>query len=582
MILLDCEVYRNYFLCLMRNRADGSLRFFEMYPGVEFERDRLLNIMGKYLTGGFNSLHYDSPIIALALRQRNTAEVFRASKQIIELRRRPNDVITVPRSWDHIDIKEVAPGVMIGLKQYGGRMHTRRMQDLPFDPNLEVTPEMRQKLRAYCEDDLQMTEELFAQLDPQIELRKSMTKQYKVDLRSKSDAQIAEAVLVHEIQIASKNTIMRPAIDDRPSRYRCPQWLTFQTPALQQVKDDVLAAEFSVNGNGQLLMPDALRDRSVRIGRSEYRMGIGGLHSSESCVSHYATTDRKLIDIDMTSYYPSIILGQGLFPPQCGPEFLAVYKSIVDRRIAAKKAKDTVTADSLKITINGSFGKLGSSFSKLYAPDLFKQVTITGQLALLMLIEALELKGIEVISGNTDGIVTHPYTRQLDTMREVVKWFEGRSGYAAEETHYRSIHNRDVNSYVAVKLDGSTKGKGFFAPPGLSKNPQNNIIQKAVTTHLSTGRPLRDLVCEGDITDYLTVRNVSGGGQWQGKYLGKTVRWYWSTQGAPIHYIKNGNQVATSDGCRPMMTLRPGLPADLDMERYQQAAQKALDSLGVW
>ena len=582
MILLDCEVYRNYFLCLMRNTKDGSLRAFEMYEGVVFERDRLINIMGKYLTGGFNSLHYDLPIIALALRQQNTEDVFRASKQIIELRRRPHDVITVPRSWDHIDIKEVAPGVMIGLKQYGGRMHTKRLQDLPFDPSLPVTPDMRQKLLTYCEDDLQMTSELFDRMAPQVELRKSLTKQYKVDLRSKSDAQIAEAVLVHEIQIETKNTILRPAIDDKPSRYRCPQWLTFQTPVLQQVRDDVLAAEFCVNGNGQLLMPEALRDRTVKIGQSTYRLGIGGLHSSESCVSHYSTTHRKLIDVDMTSYYPSIILGQGLFPPQCGPEFLKVYKSIVDRRIAAKKAGDKVTAETLKIVINGSFGKLGSSFSKLYAPDLFKQVTITGQLALLMLIEALELKGIEVISGNTDGIVTYPHVRQLDTMREAIRWFEKRSGYQAEETHYRSIHNRDVNSYIAIKEDGSTKGKGAFAEPSLAKNPQNNIVQKAVVKHLVTGRPLAELVREGDITDYLTIRNVTGGGQWRGKYLGKTVRWYWSTDGDAILYCKNGNKVATSDGCRPAMNLRDGVPSDLDIDRYVRAAQEALDGLGAW
>ncbi|KKS65278.1 MAG: hypothetical protein UV34_C0020G0001, partial [Parcubacteria group bacterium GW2011_GWB1_42_6] len=33
------------------------------------------------------------------------------------------------------------------------------------------------------------------------------------------------------------------------------------------------------------------------------------------------------------------------------------------------------------------------------------QVTITGQLALLMLIERLELCGVPVISANTDGLV---------------------------------------------------------------------------------------------------------------------------------------------------------------------------------
>jgi hypothetical protein len=93
---------------------------------------------------------------------------------------------------------------------------------------------------------------------------------------------------------------------------------------------------------------------------------------------------------------------------------------------------------------------------------------------------------------------------------------------------------------------------------------------------------LDDLVRQGDITDYLTIRNVTGGGQWRGKYLGKTVRWYWSTDGDAIRYIKNGNKVATSDGSKPVMTLRDKLPADLDMDRYVKAAYEALWGLGVW
>jgi hypothetical protein len=53
-------------------------------------------------------------------------------------------------------------------------------------------------------------------------------------------------------------------------------------------------------------------------------------------------------------------------------------------------------ADSLKITINGSFGKLGNYYSALYAPDLMVQVTVTGQLALLKLIEYWKFAALEL------------------------------------------------------------------------------------------------------------------------------------------------------------------------------------------
>src|ERR1017187_7366641 len=134
-------------------------------------------------------------------------------------------------------------------------------------------------------------------------------------------------------------------------------------------------------------------------------MGIGGLHSAESGVAHVAGSNYMLIDRDVTSYYPSIILNLGLYPQHMGEAFLTVYRSLVERRVAAKKAGDKVTAESLKIAVNGSFGKLGSKWSALYAPDLLIRVTITGQLSLLMLIEMIELAGLPVLSGNTDGIL---------------------------------------------------------------------------------------------------------------------------------------------------------------------------------
>src|SRR5665648_505827 len=117
------------------------------------------------------------------------------------------------------------------------------------------------------------------------------------------------------------------------------------------------------------------------------------------------TKDFYLIDKDCTSYYPSIILGLRLYPTHMGDCFLEVYETIVNKRLEAKRNKDKVVANALKITINGSFGKLGSKYSNLYAPDLLIQVTLTGQLALLMLIEMIEGIGISIVSGNTDGIV---------------------------------------------------------------------------------------------------------------------------------------------------------------------------------
>ena len=74
---------------------------------------------------------------------------------------------------------------------------------------------------------------------------------------------------------------------------------------------------------------------------------------------------------------------------------------------ACKKelALSETAMNALKVTVNGSFGKFGSPYSVLYSPDLLVQVTVTGQLSLLMLIQWMESQGISVVSANTDGVV---------------------------------------------------------------------------------------------------------------------------------------------------------------------------------
>ncbi|WP_211259253.1 hypothetical protein, partial [Dyella japonica] len=73
-------------------------------------------------------------------------------------------------------------------------------------------------------------------------------------------------------------------------------------------------------------------------------------------------------DADVTSYYPICIINQQLYPEHLGPRFIDIFVKIVERRIAAKMAHDDKTAQTLKIVINGSYGKFGSPFSILYAP----------------------------------------------------------------------------------------------------------------------------------------------------------------------------------------------------------------------
>lgn len=585
-LILDCEVYKNYFLLSVMSFDGSKLINYEMYNGHPLKSDNIRQVMRNKTTIGFNSNNYDLPIILAAINGYTNQELKALSDELI-LSGKPswmilqNHALELPTIWDHIDIIELPIG-QSSLKIYGGRIHAPKMQDLPYHPNASIGEEEREELKTYCRNDLETTALLASKLESQIMLRVEMSAQYGIDLRSKSDAQIAEHVLKSEIEKIKGGKIKRPTIPEGTVfKYKLPDFIQFKTEQLQTVLDTVLNADFIVKDTGSIELPKAISENKITINTSTYQMGIGGLHSTEQGRTTYAKDGYELRDMDVASFYPNIILGQGLYPRQFGEDFLTVYKSIVDRRISAKRSGDKVTADSLKITINGSFGKLGSKYSNLYAPDLLIQTTITGQLALLMLIERMEEAGVMIISANTDGIVSY-YPKELSNEVSAIAFgWELDTGYELEDTFYSSIHSRDVNNYIAIQTNGKVKGKGVFADESLSKNPERLISVEAVKNYLTSGRSIEDTVykCD-DIRKFVTVRTVKGGAVWDGKEIGKAIRWYYA-EGLkdPITYKMNGNKVPKSEGAKPLLNLPDELPNDIDYEWYINEARTLLKGL---
>lgn len=589
-LILDLEIYRDYFLAMFKNADTDNVRAFELYDGQPFDHKTVRAILRKYRLVTFNGLNFDMPLLMLALTGANAAGIKKGCDAIINNNLRGWQFeqqfnVEVPKDVDHIDLIEVAPGTA-SLKIYGGRLHCAKMQDLPIEPDASISPAQREELRTYCANDLATTLDLYKKLLPQIELREQMSAQYGIDLRSKSDAQIAEAVIGRQVGQAVGREIKRPEVPGGTVfKYRTPAFVRFQPQGelATQIMPMVREAQFIVPDSGKVMMPKELAEAKITIGSSTYRMGIGGLHSSEQSAAHLADDAHILVDRDVASYYPAIILRTGLAPKHMGPAFTNVYREIVQRRLDAKHAGDKVTADALKITINGSFGKFGSKWSKLFSPDLLIQTTLTGQLCLLMLIEALESEGIPVVSANTDGIVIRCPVAKVAMMEFVVWEWEQATQFDTEATYYRALYSRDVNNYVAIKPDGGFKLKGAYAPAGLQKNPTNEICTGAVVKFLIDGTPVEDTIraCR-DIRKFVTIRQVKGGAVKNDAYLGKAVRWYYA-RGATgvIAYKINGYTVARSEGARPLMELPEQFPGDVDFDWYIREARSILNDIGA-
>lgn len=654
--LYDTECYPNYWLLKFAFENGAQIKV-ELYDGQRLTREdceRIVRFFDTVTSISFNGIYYDVPMITGALQGYTPRELKMLNDRIIVQGVKPWELgLPEWKPSDHIDIMEVAPG-MGGQKQYAGRIHCKKMQDLPYDPGVELTLEQIRAVDLYNDNDLEVLGDLYRALIPQIQQREALGKRYGLELRSKSDAQLAEAVLKHRCEQATGRKIYRPDIDwNLAFKYKPPAYIEFSLPQLRRAFELAKNATFRLSANGSVAMPPELDELEIVIGAATYKIGIGGLHSSEKRSVHLADDFNVLRDIDVEAYYPNLMLNSGAYPPALGETFLREFESIKNERVAAKalqaklkKAGDTSSPEYVearvgneggKIMINGTFGKTGSPYSILFAPEMLIQTTLTGQLSLLMLIEWHEYNGIPIVSANTDGIVMKCPRDKLHISEALVAEWERRSGLKMEETQYRAIYSRDVNNYFAVKMDGDVKRKGEYAPAGLveKKNPDVEICSDAVAEFLSKGTPIaQTILCCTDIRKFVTIQKVNGGGvkmwgegpdknalvrdmvpvlerngwykdgrKWRKgagivdareayascfapqlpEYLGKVVRWYYGTRSpGPIVYASNGNTVSLSYGARPCMTLPDAFPDDINYDWYINKSNDILKDIGYY
>lgn len=581
--VFDTETLPNRTLFCARRDEDGE--WFDLWlhqPGAPEQLRRFMSQPGATFVG-FNSLSFDRVVVAAMCAGRSSSDIKRITTDLIENEMASWKVMrkySLPDlGYDHIDLIEVAPS-FVGLKAYGARMHMPLLQDMPIAHDQEITTEQEDTVLSYCHNDVLTTQELMRRLEPELMLRVEMSKQYNTDMRSKSDAQMAEQAYITSMGLQRQENKVPATV-----KYNPPAFLKFKDHALQALLERVSEHVFDMNQKtGHVILPDFLGVEQVTFGSGTYQLGVGGIHSThDKSVCHVAGDD-VICDIDAASFYPSIILECGFVPEGLGQRFVDEYRLIRTRRLEAKRSGDKATDATLKISLNGTFGKLASRYSVLYAPDLMLAVTLTGQFTLLMLIEWLEHAGAVTLSANTDGIAIR-YPRSLeDTVQQVVSRFSSVSRFEFEFTPYRTLAMKDVNNYFAVKTDRKVKARGIYAPTSLKKNLTAAVCATAVGERLAKGVPLLETIKNARFEDFLSARNVTGGGQQAGEYLGKVVRWYYSSDKSlePLRYVKNGNLVPKTEGARACMTLPPSgeFPEDLDYDWYLRESLRIMKDVG--
>lgn len=213
-----------------------------------------------------------------------------------------------------------------------------------------------------------------------------------------------------------------------------------------------------------------------------HTFGWGGLHG---CPDKPLHSKGKIYHIDVTSYYPSIMIEYDFLTRNCKNK--NKFKQIYDKRVELKKQGKKKEQAPYKIILNGTYGICKDKYSLAYDPLQANNVCVNGQLMLLDLLEHLE-PYCEIIQSNTDGIILQVYSDEKEKkMKEICNDWMKRTKMGLGFDEIEEIFQKDVNNYCFRFTDGKLERKGAYVKELDDLDFDLPIVNKAIVDYLMKG-----------------------------------------------------------------------------------------------
>lgn len=582
-IIFDIETYPNIILFGFKEVGANNpdfVYFSNKKASIINELKTLFERYGTHTLVGYNSRHFDDIIINYALRRATVDGLYDIAQRLIESRYvKPISGIT------SIDLKAIA-GTHFKLKAVGCRLGYHTIDELPFNP-LEQCPDI-DRLREYLTHDLNLTEQLYLEMEKTVESRLSMGVPSALNRRT---PELGTELLLSQIgQQPSSGWVVKPAPDYERIELctLIEKQVACKTSALQELKQHTL----HVVKDKETGKPDYNKwNTKTTIGETEYSVGFGGLHLTRK---NYHETD--LVDVDVSSYYPTLIRNLNIVPRNLrGSAFVETIKEMLATRLEAKKNPDRKSEAAIaKLVLNSTFGKFGYHRERyLFDIGAMLAVTLNGQLILLELIEQLEAAGYPVITANTDSITFRRKGR--GNYEPILRAFEQKWNITFEHTHIKQLVGLDINNYFLIDEHDKIKGRGLFdvfRSFDENKSKQiNRIIPRSIVQYYTHGTEPEEFVRQKQhaFTDYINWSSLKVPALWGNEYYtdftgegGRVLRWYRSTaELSPIilKRVKGDARLPLSERCRIVLTLPDNRPNDIDYDWYAREARKWIDTI---
>lgn len=585
--VFDIEVFQNIFHCSVKDTETNTIYKFEISERKNQLRElvKFFKQVNKYITWGeyytttrqiesniifcgYNNLHYDNPIINYIIEYEDTlmnhnvfticSSIFNLSKTITTSK---EDNIDAWKHWkyqiwfDTFDILTMlySNKLRVGLKEIQVTMQYPNVQEFVCDWTKPLPLEDFDSMIDYNINDIESTSELLNRCKDAVDLRIAIEDEYGVRVLSKDGVNIGMKILTQKYLEKTGLTWwdiegLRSPMDYIPLKDVILPFIKYDSPILNRVLEDMKDQIVSPGRKGY--------ENNFVFAGLRYTVGVGGIHSKNDPEIIIPKEDEMLIDIDVASLYPSMLIEYGFYPKHLGPEFLEVYSQIKNERIEAKHNGDKVKNETLKLALNGLSGNLQNEHNFCYSPEAVMKIRINGQLLLLMLAEKLTQVGCRIIQANTDGLFVLLKKDNYQQVNTICRDWEQLTKLTLEEERFEAMYQYAINDYIAVregykktKNPNLIKTKGMFITEVLlGKGLSAKIIPEAIIKYFVDGIPVEQTIKEcKDIKKFLMSEKT--GKQWHVEYMNKeqqrTNRFYASTNGG---YLWKWKETGYKDG----------------------------------
>lgn len=596
----DIEVFQNVFHCTAKNTETGQYYKFE----ISCRKNELKQLVDFFYTirnnsyswndiyttdiqfntnkifAGYNNLHYDNAIINYIISYydkminmnylRICDSLYNLSKIITT-----SDDISAWKRWKYavnfetFDILTMlySQKLRVGLKEIQVTMQYKNVLEFAHDWTKPLDTDLIDEMIEYNINDVDSTEALLNKCKDKVELRIAIEDEYGVRVLSKDGVNIGMKILTQKYLEKTGLTwwdikdLRSPADVIALNEVILP-FIEYRDPILKNVLSDM---------KNQIVSPGRKGYENKFVFRGlRYSVGVGGIHSVNNPEIIIPKEDEMLIDIDVASLYPSMLIEYKFYPKHLGPEFLEVYSQIKNERIEAKHTGNKVKNETLKLALNGLSGNLQNEHNFCYSPFAVMQIRINGQLLLLMLAESLTDIGCRIVQANTDGLFVLLKKDSYNRVQEICRDWEQQTKLVLEEDRFEAMYQYAINDYIAVsegyqemkKLfktnperalnkkgkpytsldaikDDYIKEKGMFITKVLlGKGMSPKIIPEAIRDYFVDNIPVRDTIynCK-DINKFLTYQKVDKkfSVEYNNNLIQRINRFYASTNGPYLY-----------------------------------------------